>query len=212
MASNSAHPTNPRLNGDRPTLGPFPVEDAPLIGLESDDWFATDPNPVIVVDGSGRLVIANPAASCLLEAAMAVGVRRRQVVFADPVAQSAFTNALAEALLKGSSRAILRGNDGQWRPLELRAWRRFAGHLVFVSFCGEPVPNVDMAGLVRAFELTASEAEVLRLLTEGSSPKDIARRLNVSTNTVRAHLRALYMKMHVRGMPGVIRQVLRLVR
>ena len=213
MASNSAHPNYSQGDvGERRPPATLLHQDARDAGLEPEDWFATDPNPVLIVDTSGALVLANPSACVLLEAGRAANLRRRQLTFTDAQAQSAFSNALAEALRKGASRAILRGNDGQWRPLELLACRRSAGRLVFVSFCGEPPPNVEISSLVRAFELSGAEAEVLRLLVAGSSPKDIARQLNVSTNTIRAHLRALYMKMHVRGMPGVIRQVLRLVR
>lgn len=147
-----------------------------------------------------------------MDAATAVSVRRGRVTFAEVEAQLAFSRGLAEANLKGSARAILHGNDGQWRPLELLAWPTRAGDLVFVSFCGEPLPSVEVDELTAAFRLTTAEGEVLRLLTAGSLPKDVARQLGVSTNTVRAHLRTLYLKMHVRGIAGVIRQVLRLVR
>lgn len=212
MRSDGAHHTYSRSNGARSPASPRPGPEPTLPDLELDGWFSSDPKPVLVIDASGRLVMANRAASELLDAETAVALRRRQLVFADGEAQSAFTNAVAEAQRKGDARAIVRGNDGQWRPVDLRAWRRSGDQLVFVSFCGEPASRLELAGLVQAFELTAAEVEVLRLLTAGSSPKDIARQLAVSTNTVRAHLRALYIKMHVRGMVGVLRQVLRLVR
>jgi DNA-binding CsgD family transcriptional regulator len=45
--------------------------------------------------------------------------------------------------------------------------------------------------------LTAREIEVLELLAEGGSNDDIAKRLHVSTSTVKTHLLHLYQKLDV---------------
>ena len=55
---------------------------------------------------------------------------------------------------------------------------------------GQPRP-------VLARELTAREAEVLTLLSEGGTAWAIARRLQVSPATVRKHLEHLYRKLEV---------------
>lgn len=191
--------------------GPVFSHEARFAGLEPGGWFLADPDPVLIVDPGGVLLHANPAGWRLLEAGAAFSLRRQQVAFAETEAHHAFADGLADACRHGAARTILRGNDGQWRPLELLAWPA-RPDLVWVSFCGEPRPFSDVAGLERAFGLTASEGEVLRQLVAGSAPKEIARQLGVSTNTVRAHLRTLYLKMHVRGIAGVIRQVMRLMR
>jgi DNA-binding NarL/FixJ family response regulator len=47
--------------------------------------------------------------------------------------------------------------------------------------------------------LTPREAEILSLLSEGLSNKEIADRVSISYDTVRAHLRHIYEKLHVRG-------------
>lgn len=55
---------------------------------------------------------------------------------------------------------------------------------------------------VRAVGLTRREETTLRCLPDGSmSQKDIARRLGVSHNTVKTHLKSLYLKLgvHCRG-------------
>jgi DNA-binding CsgD family transcriptional regulator len=49
----------------------------------------------------------------------------------------------------------------------------------------EPSPRADLLGK----PLTARETEVLWLLTEGLSNKEIAARLNLDTNTIKSHLR-----------------------
>jgi len=57
-------------------------------------------------------------------------------------------------------------------------------------------------------ELTARESEILALLSEGLSNKEIADRVNVSYDTVRAHLRHIYEKLHVRGRTEAVRMFL----
>jgi DNA-binding CsgD family transcriptional regulator len=44
------------------------------------------------------------------------------------------------------------------------------------------------------FDLTGAEARLARLLTEGLSLDEAALHLNVSRNTLRSHLRALFVK------------------
>ena len=47
--------------------------------------------------------------------------------------------------------------------------------------------------------LTPREEELLRLLAKGSFDKEIADTLGISINTVRAHLRSIYEKLHVQS-------------
>ena len=54
-------------------------------------------------------------------------------------------------------------------------------------------------------ELTAREMEILALLSEGLSNKEIADRVSVSYDTVRAHLHHIYEKLHVRGRTEAVR-------
>lgn len=63
--------------------------------------------------------------------------------------------------------------------------------LVVRSFrAPSPVPNAD--------GLTAREAEILELLTEGLSNKEIAQKTNIAAGTVRNHLVSIFRKLHVR--------------
>ena len=55
------------------------------------------------------------------------------------------------------------------------------------------------ANLASADGLTNRESEILALLSEGLSNKEIADRVDISYDTVRAHLRHIYEKLHVRG-------------
>lgn len=60
-----------------------------------------------------------------------------------------------------------------------------------------PRPFVKNADALRALGVTAREYEVLALLAEGCANKEIARRLEVSPNTVKTHLGRLYAKLEV---------------
>jgi DNA-binding NarL/FixJ family response regulator len=53
--------------------------------------------------------------------------------------------------------------------------------------------------ITAADELSGRESEILTLLSEGLANKEIAARLGISYDTVRAHLRNIYEKLHVRS-------------
>ncbi len=58
-------------------------------------------------------------------------------------------------------------------------------------------------------ELTPREGEILAQLSEGLSNKEIGSRLDISYDTVRAHLRHIYEKLHVRGRTEAVKKYLR---
>jgi DNA-binding NarL/FixJ family response regulator len=58
-------------------------------------------------------------------------------------------------------------------------------------------------------ELTPREGEILAQLSEGLSNKEIAVRLEISYDTVRAHLRHIYEKLHVRGRTEAVKKYLK---
>src|SRR5437660_12185428 len=65
------------------------------------------------------------------------------------------------------------------------------------------------AGPAPADGLTQRESEILALLSEGLSNKEIAGRVDISYDTVRAHLRHIYEKLHVRGRTQAVRKYLK---
>lgn len=68
---------------------------------------------------------------------------------------------------------------------------------------------LDKDGLVRLFGLTASQAEVASLLAEGNNPAEIALKRQVSTDTVRAMLKAAFAKTGARSQAELVALVLR---
>jgi DNA-binding NarL/FixJ family response regulator len=84
---------------------------------------------------------------------------------------------------------------------------------------GAPMTGESARMLVEAFQkkpassapgdgLTQREAEILSLLSEGLSNKEIADRGKISYDTVRAHLRHIYEKLHVRGRTEAVKKFL----
>jgi DNA-binding CsgD family transcriptional regulator len=183
--------------------------DAP-VEAQSSAWFECDPSPVFVI-GAGALVLrANTAGRKLLHDGD-VELRAGHISFVDMDARRNFTAAVIRVLSgPGAPQTlILRTNDGQWRRVTLRLCPA-PPSCAFLAFgAAESDPTIVRA-LWKAFGLSPAEREVLNLLTEGFAPKEIANHLGISTHTVRAHLRSLYLKAHVRGISGLIRECSRL--
>jgi len=85
---------------------------------------------------------------------------------------------------------------------------------------GAPMTSEIARMLVEAFQkkpassakddgLTQRESEILVLLSEGLSNKEIADRGKISYDTVRAHLRHIYEKLHVRGRTEAVKKYLK---
>jgi DNA-binding NarL/FixJ family response regulator len=84
---------------------------------------------------------------------------------------------------------------------------------------GAPMTGEIARMLVEAFQkkpgnsasgdgLTQREEEILVFLAEGLSNKEIADRVKISYDTVRAHLRHIYEKLHVRGRTEAVKKYL----
>ena len=67
--------------------------------------------------------------------------------------------------------------------------RTMAGESIYP----DTTPILDL-GLAKSIEFTARELEVLRELTSGDTDDVIAERLNLSTHTVKKHIKSMFQK------------------
>jgi ligand-binding sensor domain-containing protein/DNA-binding CsgD family transcriptional regulator len=67
--------------------------------------------------------------------------------------------------------------------------------------------NLD--GVIEAYDLTAREREILRMVLQGANNKDIERKLFISGSTVRNHITNIYRKLDVRNRLELINRVAR---
>jgi DNA-binding NarL/FixJ family response regulator len=75
------------------------------------------------------------------------------------------------------------------------------------DFGASPSPSSSLSTTTTAY-LTARERDVLRLLAEGLSNKEIAERLVLSVVTVNSYLRTIYSKLGVSSRTAAVRYVL----
>ena len=177
---------------------------------------------VVSVDGGARVVSMSRRAASIL--ARSDGIAYQSGVLE---ARSARPVSLARALEtvtavgKGGSRRpppLLRvARNGHARDYELLLCpvleqqpdlhARGARALVFIFDPTTP-PALNAELLFQSHGLTKAEARVVQLLASGKSPPDIARRLNVSRETVKSQLSAAYAKTGTRGQSELVAAVL----
>ena len=63
----------------------------------------------------------------------------------------------------------------------------------------KPTETTSQSATSQPDSLTDREIEVLELVVEGASNKDIAQQLHVTRNTVKMHLRSILEKLHVQN-------------
>jgi len=146
--------------------------------------------PSYVLDTSGIVRWINPAAERLLG-----DVRGRHytsvVVPEDrPRAKEVFARKLLGPSATDTE-AVLVSTDGTRLPLELSAVSLMSGERV-VGVFGLISGPLDGEPTAPHPALTPRQAEVLRLLEQGRSTKQIAQELHLSPETVRNHIRHLF--------------------
>jgi DNA-binding CsgD family transcriptional regulator len=65
----------------------------------------------------------------------------------------------------------------------------------------------ELSDLLQQFDLTPREMEAVALLVEGLTSKEIATRMDISPNTVKAFLRLVMLKMNVSTRSGIVGKI-----
>ena len=159
---------------------------------------------IVLVDRCARVVFANAAAQSLSIADGPMGPR----LGATSALPARRLRELVQSVLKGATvRATTLPSASGGQPLTvlvspvpgtelLRAdMPRLNSAAALVMFCDpDRRGHIPSALMMEAYRLTLAEARVAIMIYGGDTVADAARRLRVSRNTVKTHLRRVYQK------------------
>lgn len=147
---------------------------------------AQEATGVLLFDRAGRLVSANEQARARI--ASVTGEPGDLAAPMTPI----WISTLAAA---GTGRVRVRTRAGRWLVCHAS---RLSGDDAFTVVMIEAAPASEVSTIiVETFELTARETEITRLVTSGLATDEIARRLHISTHTVRDHIKSVLGKVGV---------------
>jgi DNA-binding CsgD family transcriptional regulator len=163
---------------------------------------------VLVVDQLGH-VTGTPAAERLLQECEDFHPRWhdvRHLPVAVQVVLSALRWSLGTNQASVAPRLRVRGRSGRWLALHAAATEatdlRVGERVVVIS----PVAANELAWIgLSAYDLTAREEEVVKLVVEGLSTKQISDRLYIAEYTVQRHLSNIFEKVGVRSRRALIK-------
>jgi DNA-binding CsgD family transcriptional regulator len=105
---------------------------------------------------------------------------------------------LMRARATATARARLRSRTGRWLVFHATCLRDAGGEIEQTALVIEPAHASEVAPIiVQAYELSAREQEITRLIAQGLGTAAIAGRLHLSTHTVRDHVKAIFEKVGV---------------
>lgn len=189
-----------RLTPFMPTRNPTSLTHA-----DCTAWFEHDAIARFVLDPQGCVLRANAKARAMI----AAGVLGAGGAFICPTHRNrAEFDVLVTRLIEGrqpQGRLLLRAGDDAWCLLDLAMTPDAAGRIFATARPAHCMGAEGMEPLRAIFGLTRAEISVLAHLTQGEAPKDIGRKMDMSIHTVRAHLRAICMRMGVKGITGALR-------
>ncbi len=96
------------------------------------------------------------------------------------------------------------------RAFSVNSRSRDPSHATVVLFERSPRPgSIDIAQVAAEFHLTERERETVGFLLEGLTSKQIAERMKISANTVKAFIRLVMIKMGVFTRSGIVGKIVK---
>lgn len=101
----------------------------------------------------------------------------------------------------------LRTASGQWLVLHASrsASANAEGHIAIIFEMARPVEIAQL--LVQAYALSRRESEIVRLVAQGQSTRELAETFHITANTVQDHLKAIFEKVGVRSRRELVGQL-----
>ena len=172
-------------------------------------------HPSILVDADGRVVHCNKTATALSVPSVGLCVEEGRITAATSVDRAALREAIRDVAegaardVRDRTRAVSLSVPGAQRPTVVSiyaAGRVFqaetggAAELVLVTARNPHVEHdIHTCSFVKQFGLSPAQARVSVMIVAGHSLVDTARRLHVSENTARSHLKQIFQKTNTHG-------------
>lgn len=112
-----------------------------------------------------------------------------------------------QALRAGAAGYLLKDADAMELGLALKAVMR--GDTYLSPAIARHAAALAMRGDAPAEELTSRQREILQLIAEGHTTKDIAVKLDLSVRTVETHRMQIMQRLQIRDLAGLIRYAIR---
>lgn len=166
-----------------------------------------DSRPKLVVDHDQNVLWCCDDAPQILQSPLPLRVGDGKLIIENRKARGEFVEFL-RGVGRGVTRKLVRGKSNRhW--IVVRAWKSKSLRDSACIVCSPSMPLRDVveSGLVRELGLTRAEARVLAKFAELNSPKQIARDLGITLNTVRSYLKAIHAKASVTSSIQLLRMV-----
>jgi DNA-binding CsgD family transcriptional regulator/PAS domain-containing protein len=183
------------------------------------------PENILVVDRNLKVVFANTGGRDIIELNDGLRVDRNGILHASSQADTrqlrAFVDAEFAERTDGNhvGRKVLQiPRPTGLRPIELlissftaAGLSGIAAEPVAIVFASDPEQKFETTDVIlrQIYGLTASEARVTKLLTDGKSSADICDLLVIKQNTFRTHLKHIFSKTETRRQSGLIQLILK---
>jgi len=177
-------------------------------------YFLNDPQAKFILASNGKVIILNHRAQGLLD---------NNIMTRDPHGflnfgssqQNSQVDQILQDLKSGRAhckRLIKRGLDDDCIVLEFSQIKYFGDAEILLTIKQDQFCSTESLNAIsKMFGLTITEEDVVRRISEALCPKDIAAEMNISVNTVRAHLRSIYAKTGKRGYNRTLKLILQLL-
>lgn len=177
--------------------------------------FTHDPKPKFALDGEGHILCMNEAASVLIANAKLRWGLSKKIIFGSRSFNARVAKVLSDMQAGRcvSKRLLRKNNNGDWVGYDFAVVKTAEPKQILLTVNEENYrANCSDNVFAETFQLTITESEVVSRVACAMSPKEIAHDMDISTNTVRAHLRSIYSKTGERSFSKLLCLILKLTQ